>query len=117
MHFDVYYLSRLGQKGADLVRNRSCRPVSGTMPPGRPFSAGSPLEGVVQITSDNSGASHSSCLGTDVMVGGNSGTSVDFIRSLLVAEVDEVFMANFGFGWDCSASPGEGLSRVLANDL
>jgi hypothetical protein len=51
------------------------------------------------------------------MVGGNSGPSVDFIRSLLVAEVDEVFMANFGFGWDCGASPGEGLSRVLANDL
>jgi len=26
-------------------------------------------------------------------------------------------MANFGFGWDCGASPGESLSRVLANDL
>ncbi len=50
-------------------------------------------------------------------MGGNSGTSADFIRSLLVAEVDEVFMANFGSGWDCGASPGEGLSRVLANDL
>ena len=26
-------------------------------------------------------------------------------------------MANFGKGWDCGASPGEGLSRVLANDI
>jgi hypothetical protein len=51
------------------------------------------------------------------MVGGKSSGNVDFIRSLLVAESDEVFMANFGRGWDCGASPGEGLSRVLANDL
>jgi hypothetical protein len=118
-HFDVYYLSRLGQKGADLAQAivQTCegdyaalQAIFGGLTPGRlPF--------VVQITSDSSGASHSSCLGTDVVVGGNSGTSVDFIRSLLVAEVDEVFMANFGFGWDCGASPGEGLSRVLANDL
>jgi hypothetical protein len=36
---------------------------------------------------------------------------------LTVAELGEVFMANFGRGWDCGASTGEGLSRVLANDL
>ena len=105
VHFDVSYLSRLGQKGANLAQAilQTCerdygalQAIFGGLTPGRlPF--------VVQITSDNSGASHSSCLGTDVMVGGNSGTSVDFIRSLLVAEVDEVFMANFGFGWDCGA--------------
>ena len=28
-----------------------------------------------------------------------------------------MFMANFGRGWDCGASNGEGLSRVLANDI
>src|SRR5260370_7093326 len=56
-------------------------------------------------------------MGTDVSVGGKSGTNVDFIRSLLVAEADEVFMANFGHGWNCGASNGEGLSRVLANDI
>ena len=59
------------------------------------------------------GASHSSCMSTDVSVGGKSGTNVDFIRSLLVAEADEVFIANFGHGWNCGASNGEGLSRVL----
>jgi hypothetical protein len=118
-HFEVYYLSRLGQKGAALAQAilQTCerdytalQAIFGGITPGRlPF--------VVQITSDSTGASHSSCLGTDIMVGGNSGNNVDFIRSLLVAEVDEVFMANFGHGWDCGASPGEGLSRVLANDL
>src|SRR5262249_55771637 len=72
---------------------------------------------VVQITGGATGASHSSCMGTDIAVGGKSGRDVDFIRSLLVAEADEVFMANFAHGWDCGASNGEGLSRVLANDI
>jgi hypothetical protein len=118
-HFDVSYLSRLGQKGANLAQAilQTCEKdyaslqqfFGGLTPHNLPF--------VVQVTSDSTGASHSSCLGTDIMVGGNSDGDVDFIRSLLVAEADEVFMANFGHGWDCGASPGEGLSRVLANDL
>ena len=33
---------------------------------------------------------------------------------LVVAEEVEVFSAQQGVGWDCSASNGEGLSRVLA---
>jgi hypothetical protein len=32
-------------------------------------------------------------------------------------DADEVFEAAFGHGWNCGASNGEGLSRVLANDL
>jgi hypothetical protein len=36
---------------------------------------------------------------------------------LVVAEADEVFMANQAAGWDCGASNGEGLSRVLAAEL
>ena len=39
------------------------------------------------------------------------------MRSLVIAEEDEVFEANFGHGWDCGASNGEGLSRVLANTM
>jgi hypothetical protein len=118
-HFDVSYLTSLGKKGADLANAilQDCerdfstlqQVFGGVTPEGLPF--------VVQITSDNTGASHSSCMGTDVSVGGKSGTNVDFIRSLLVAEADEVFMANFGHGWNCGASNGEGLSRVLANDI
>ena len=118
-NFEVSYLTTLGQKGATLAQAilQNCerdyttlQQIFGGITPRRlPF--------IVQITSDRSGASHSSCLGTDIMVGGRSSSNVDFIRSLLVAEADEVFMANFGRGWDCGASAGEGLSRVLANDL
>lgn len=118
-HFDVSYLTSLGKKGADLAAAilQNCerdyatleQVFGGLTPEGLPF--------IVQITSDNTGASHSSCMGTDISVGGKSGSNVDFLRSLLVAEADEVFMANFGHGWNCGASNGEGLSRVLANDI
>jgi len=118
-HFDVSYLTKLGQQGAELAQAilQNCerdystlQTIFGGLTPHRlPF--------VVQITDDSTGASHSSCMGTDINVGGKSDGNVDFIRSLLVAEVDEVFMANFGHGWDCGASTGEGLSRVLANDI
>lgn len=118
-HFEVSYLTSLGKKGETLAKAilANCErdfdtlqsDFGGITPKSLPF--------VVQVTADDSGASHSSCMGTDVAVGGKSGGAVDFIRSLLVAEADEVFMANFGHGWDCGASPGEGLSRVLANDI
>jgi len=118
-HFDVSYMTTLGQKGAALAQAilQNCerdysalQQIFGGLTPQRmPF--------IVQITSGATGASHSSCMGTDIAVGGKSASAVDFIRSLLVAEADEVFMANFGNGWDCGASNGEGLSRVLANDL
>ncbi len=118
-HFDVSYLTSLGQKGATLAQAilQNCERDYATLQ--QAFGGLNPhrLPFVVQVTSDSTGASHSSCLGTDIMVGGKSDGNVDFIRSLLVAEADEVFMANYGHGWDCGASTGEGLSRVLANDI
>ncbi|MBZ5578466.1 MAG: hypothetical protein LAP40_18030 [Acidobacteriia bacterium] len=118
-HFEVSYLTSLGQQGVALAQAilQNCerdfstlQQVFGGITPQRmPFT--------VQITADNSGASHSSCMGTDISVGGKTDGNTDFTRSLLVAEADEVFMANFGHGWDCGASTGEGLSRVLANDI
>lgn len=39
------------------------------------------------------------------------------MRSLVISEEDEVFEANFGHGWDCGASNGEALSRVLADAM
>jgi hypothetical protein len=68
------------------------------------------------VTAGADGASHDSCQGTTLSIGANSGP-LEFMRSLVIAEEDEVFEANFGHGWDCGASNGEGLSRVLANDM
>ncbi len=118
-HFKVSYLSSLGQKGAALAAAilQNCERDYGTLQ--QAFGGLTPkrMPFVVQITADNTGASHSSCMGTDIAVGGKTDGNADFTRSLLVAEADEVFMANFGRGWDCGASNGEGLSRVLANDI
>ena len=118
-HFRVSCLTSLGTKGQTLATAllATCEKDFGTLQ--NAFGGITPkqMPFVVEVTADDSGASHSSCLGTDIAVGGNSGVAQDFIRSLLVAEADEVFMANFGHGWNCGASPGEGLSRVLANDM
>jgi hypothetical protein len=116
-HFEISYLTKLRSKGAKFAEAilENCEHdyeilskfFGGLTPKHMPF--------VVEVTADNSGASHSSCMGTDIAVGANSGTKIDLMRSLMVAEADEVFMANFGRGWNCGASTGEGLSRVLAN--
>ena len=68
------------------------------------------------VTSGSQGASHATCAATALSIGAKSGP-IGFMRSLVIAEEDEVFEANFGHGWDCGASNGEGLSRVLANDI
>jgi hypothetical protein len=68
------------------------------------------------VTAGGDGASHATCEATALSIGAHSGP-LGFMRSLVIAEEDEVFEANFGHGWDCGASNGEGLSRVLANDM
>ena len=68
------------------------------------------------VTSGSTGASHATCLATALSIGAKSGP-LPFMRSLVIAEEDEVFEANFGHGWNCGYSNGEGLSRVLANDM
>ena len=120
-HFVVYYDSTLGNAGtsaADAVLAK-CEAdyntlrgwFSGTTPASLPFT--------IYITTANSGASHASCSATALYIGANSANPINnnFILQLLIAEADEVFEANFGHGWNCGASNGEGLSRVLANDL
>jgi hypothetical protein len=118
-HFDVSYLTTLGARGADLAQALldTLEPdyqilgalFGGIRPASLPF--------VVQITGDASGGSHSTCLGTDIGVGAGAGAGLPLIRALVVAQAAEVFMASFGRGWNCGESPGEGLSRVLANHL
>lgn len=68
------------------------------------------------VTSGNQGASHATCAATALSIGAHSGP-LGFMRSLVIAEEDEVFEASFGHGWNCGFSNGEGLSRVLANDM
>jgi hypothetical protein len=65
------------------------------------------------------GAYHYGCSATDLYCDLKNVPSldIDFTRMLLVAELVEVFEAAQNLGWDCGASNGEGLSRVLATAL
>ncbi len=75
-------------------------------PSGLPFK--------IHVQSGRNGASHGSCSDTQIHCDAFSGNDPDLVRMLVVAEADECFMADQGKGWDCGASNGEALSRVLA---
>jgi hypothetical protein len=56
------------------------------------------------------GAYHMSCEGTDIHVLSDPNLAPGFLQ----AEIVEVFEAAINNGWDCGATNGEALSRVLA---
>ncbi len=117
-HFKVSVDPGLGQKGQQVANAllQTCEQdyatlqafFGGITPGALPFH--------LIVTSGSDGASHATCHATALSIGAHSGP-LEFMRSLVIAEEDEVFEANFGHGWDCGASNGEGLSRVLANDM
>ena len=117
-HFTVYYEDSLGANGpilADAVL-ASCENdyaslqnyFGGITPGGLPFP--------IYVVSGSFGAYHANCAATECHCAAFAGTDADLVRMLVVAEVDEVFMANQNAGWNCGASNGEGLSRVLATE-
>ena len=68
----------------------------------------------VFIDTGSNGGSHAGCSATVLHCDAFSGMDSDLVRMILVAEMDEVFMAAQNAGWNCGASNGEGLSRILA---
>lgn len=121
-NFVVSYDARLGASGIQAASSilQTCEgdfqtlriAFSGIAPPGIPFQ--------IRLTTDNGGAMHATCAATELFIGANSGggpADLAFMRQLVIAEEDEVFMEAFGRGWNCGFSNGEGLSRVLANDM
>jgi len=70
-----------------------------------------------QGDSNNGGAYHYSCDATALYCFITPGEPTELASMLVVAEEDEVFMANQNVGWNCGYSNGEGLSRVLATEL
>lgn len=65
------------------------------------------------------GAYHYGCSAVDLYCDLKNVPSLDinYTRMLMVAELVEVFEAAQNLGWDCGASNGEGLSRVLSTAL
>lgn len=63
------------------------------------------------LANREAGSYHSGCGGTDLYVDPGAPNLG------LAAEMVEVFEDAYGHGWDCGASNGEGLSRVLSETL
>src|SRR6266567_4475090 len=118
-HFIVSYDNSLGANGAALANavlatcERDYETLRGYFgeitPGGLPFT--------INIVPGSGGAGHSSCAATTISCDAFSGTNGDLVRMLVVAGTDEVFMAAQAAGWDCAASNGEGLSRVLGTQI
>ena len=71
----------------------------------------------VVLFANPGGAYHDTCAATDLFCDAKSSPpDADYSEFLNIAEFVEVFEAVQGAGWDCGASNGEGLSRVLATD-
>lgn len=118
-HFHVYY--QTGFANGPTIANgilASCEnefnylvSVFGFNPPVLPMN--------IIVKPGIGGAYHYGCAATDLYVDGDTSASpnINHSRMLVVAEEVEVFEAASGKGWNCGASPGEGLSRVLATEL
>lgn len=74
------------------------------------------LAGISKFLDGTGGATHKGCDSAEICCDVKLNPEVDATVSsaLLMAEAVEVFSAYQKLGWDCSASNGEGLSRVLA---
>jgi hypothetical protein len=117
-NFQVSYEDALGANGpilADAVL-ATCEAdyaglrtwFGGLAPGGLPFT--------LFVVTGTFGAYHASCAATELHLAAFDGTNADLVRMLMVAEADEVMMAAQNVGWDCGASHGEGLSRVLSTE-
>jgi hypothetical protein len=73
----------------------------------------------VFLTARTDGASHPTCISTEISVGALTDPKGNppLVRALMIAELAECFMAARNNGWNCSFSHGEGLSRVMAEEI
>jgi hypothetical protein len=127
-HFKVYYDdTTLGANGAAIADgvlatcendyNTISRYFGGLKPASLPFNI--IIAALDPSGQGGGGAFHYGCDGVDLSCDAKTvpGLDIDYTRMLVVAEEAEVFSDTQGFGWDCGASNGEGLSRVLATEL
>jgi len=117
-NFDVAFDASLkseGQALAEAILGRCEQDLSQL----RSFFGGVSAGGRFSIFIDpgSFGAFHFSCAGREIHCAAFTGMDGDLENFLTCAEVDEVLMAAQAKGWNCRASAGEGLSRVLATEL
>jgi hypothetical protein len=120
-NFEVFYLPALGQTGITIADEllAKCETDYATLNGWFANVASPNSKFSILLTDGKTGASHPSCASPIISVGANSApiSELAFMRCLLFAEVAEVLMHVQNHYWDCQASNGESLSRVLSADL
>lgn len=89
----------------------------GITPPGLPLEV---MIGLIDPSGrGQGGAYHIGCAGTQIYCDSRilPQLEIDYTRFVLAAELVEVYSDAQSRGWDCGASNGEALSRVLAAEL
>jgi hypothetical protein len=112
--FDVYYDTSLGANGQNLAGAVLANCEADLFALRGWFGGGDPGRVSVYIDPGSFGAYHATCTATEIHCAAFGETDTDLVNMVTVAEADEVMMAVQNAGWNCGASAGEGLSRVLA---
>jgi hypothetical protein len=122
--FNVYYATSLGNKGQEVANAvlQKCQADGQTL--SGYFNVPTPHCNVIVAPlstghDGSGGAYHHTCLDADLYCDVQFHPHVDteITNALVIAEEVEVFSAVQNKGWNCGASNGEGLSRVLAEAL
>jgi hypothetical protein len=124
-HFHVYYANVLGQSGDKIAQavlkncERDYQTISGMFGQQKSIQFNIVIAPLSQNMDGTGGAYHHSCQATDLYCDVQLTPTInpDVTNALVVAEEVEVFQAVQGGGWNCGGSNGEGLSRVLAEEL
>lgn len=123
-NFNVYYATSLGAQGKTVAQAvlQNCEADGQTLSGyfGIPQPRCNIILAPLSPNNDGSGgAYHHSCIAADLYcdVQFTPTVNTDISNALVVAEEVEVYQATQNQGWDCGASNGEGLSRVLAEVL
>ena len=124
-HFHVYYANILAQSGDKVAQavlkncERDYQTISGFFGQGQSTQFNIIIAPLSRQMNGSGGAYHHSCPAIDLYCDVQLTPTInpDVTSALAVAEEVEVFQAIQGGGWNCGGSNGEGLSRVLAEEL
>jgi len=124
-HFHVYCANVLGQPGDKVAQavlkncERDYQSLTGFFGQQQSLRFNIVIAPLSRQLNGKGGAYHHTCRATDLYCDVQIQPTVnpDVTSALAVAEEVEVFSAIQGGEWNCGASNGEGLSRVLAEQL
>jgi hypothetical protein len=122
-HFNIGSLPSLGAIGETIAQELAQRCEGDRNELERLFGVSVPQFNIIiaplsSFMNGTGGAFHMFCSSVDIFCDAKIVPTIEPLKtcSLAVAEMVEVYEDAQGGGWDCGASNGEGLSRVIADE-